>query len=797
MYVVAGFAFYSMLRERHILAAMWVVLSFWGPLFASGGAGAEEPDQAQIDFADGLFQRGFFKEAAEEYQGYLDSFSAGAHVSTALYRLGESEYALQQYEAALASFDKVLGRADLDDTMRLRATLSKGEVLYYLKRLADAELTLQALASPEKSPEIRGRALYYLGKTYLDANRADDAMNAFSTVIKELPDDSLAPFARYQAAFVYLQKNDLENAAVAFSEVAGSNVDESLRVECRFRAAETYDKIGWFAAAVKEYEQLRQEYPNSDYARRAAYGYAWALYHAGKYAEAGVAAETFIKENPDAAQSIGMQYLQGNCLQQQQRYDDAAAVYRQVESKYPESEFAARSRYKLAWVLYLSGKPQEAKAVVSEFLQGHGNGAMLGDAAFLLGTIEAADGNYEDAYEEFQLVTEKYPGGEFTAEALYKAGECLAELGRTAEAAKIFENFAKSYPEHPLTEQAILRVGDAKFSADAFAEAIDKYKRILESPADPTVVESTLYRLAITYHNMKDYESSAATFKRLVTEFPNSLYAAEAHVRIGDHLLRDLKDPLGAIVSFEAAFAVDPKGAYAGRALKGQALARYETKDYDAACPLFLRLVGEFPTVTLNEETYVWVGQRCFDQQKWDEAAAALDALLRANPDYPAPERIRFKIAECREAAGKVPESLQLYQAVVNTAPASMLAGQAQYRMGQLYEKQNDPEKALQLYESAANANNGDAAARARFRLGELYEAKNDYAAAAKSYLRVAILFLHEELSPESLWRAGQCYQKSQSPEQAREAFKELVEGYPNSEQAAKAKEQLAQLGQG
>ena len=113
-----------------------------------------------------------------------------------------------------------------------------------------------------------------------------------------------------------------------------------------------------------------------------------------------------------------------------------------------------------------------------------------------------------------------------------------------------------------------------------------------------------------------------------------------------------------------------------------------------------------------------------FDQQKWDQAEAAFNALLAANPEYPNPERVRFKVAECREAAGKLPEAIELFKAVVDAAPGSRAAVEATYRMAKLHEALNEPDKAIALYEEAANTDTGDTAARARFRLGELYEGK-------------------------------------------------------------------------
>jgi len=786
------------------LPLVMLVLCSIGPAEAQA-PGAESPDQTQIDFANGLFQRGLFKEAAEEYRAYLDKYPQGAHAKTAMFRLGESASAAQDYEGALKAFEDLLA-ANPNDSMRQQTLLGKGEALYYLNRPADAVLVLEPLTAAEIKEETRARALYTLGKIHTESGDTDAALKTFKSLIEEIPNSPFVPFSHYQLAFAYLARNEGENAAVEFSAVASSAAaDENLRMEARFRAAETYDKIGWFSAAVGAYEQLRKDFPDSTYTQRADYGYAWALYHAGKYAEATVAVEAFLKKHPgkpdvpkdakNTQKTVGMKYLLGNCLQQQKRYDDAIAQYTKIRADYPDSEFAVRSLYKLAWCLYLNGQLEEAKTNILAYLEKPSDPNRVGDAAFLLGTIMVASGDYEKAYEEFRLVSEKYSGSEFGAESLFKAGECLAQLGRTDEAAQVFETFAKQYPENPLTEQALLRVGDAALLTSSFEAAVERYKKIIESPTTPEVEEDTLYRLAITYHNMKQYEESANTFRTLIQKFPKGAHRAEAHLRIADFLLREKKDAVGCIEEYNACLQIEPEGDYAGRAVKGLALARYEMKDYDAAAEMFLRLVSEFPAIPLNEDTYAWTGQHLFDLKKWDQAAVAFKALLQAKPDYPNPERVRFKIAECNESAGKIEEAIDLYQAVAQEAPLSTTAMQAKYRMAKLYEDRKKPDKAFALYEEVANTNTGDTAARARFRLGELYEAQGDYDAAARSYMRIAILFLHEELSPESLWRAGQSFEKAGSVEQAKKAYQELIQDYPDREQAIKAKEILAKLG--
>jgi TolA-binding protein len=220
----------------------------------------------------------------------------------------------------------------------------------------------------------------------------------------------------------------------------------------------------------------------------------------------------------------------------------------------------------------------------------------------------------------------------------------------------------------------------------------------------------------------------------------------------------------------------------------GLAQARYQTKDLDGAADAFLRVVTDFPDVKLNEQTYGWAAEYLFGKNKWDEAAKIYSALLKGVPDYPTPERVKFRIAECGDRAGNAGKAIELYQGVVDAAPLSSSAVEAKFRMAKLFEGKNDTEKALEYYEQAATTNTGDTAAAARYRIAELLEGKQDFAGAAKSYLQIHLMFLDPRRGPESLWRAGQCFEKASDAVNAKRAYEDLVKSYPDSEQAGKAR---------
>ena len=762
--------------------------------FAAGGVALAADEQATIDFADGLFARGFNEEAADEYRAYLEEFPEGKHRLGALYRLGEAETALGRYDAAIEVFDQAMA-SGLGGDFVLRSRLRKGAVLIKLGRQDDALKVLGPLIGEGSTEEIVGEALYFIGKAHAEADRAASAISALSRLVREHASSPFVAMGRYQLAFAYIAQGDLEKAAVEFSEVVGTKgAGDPLRMESYYRAAESYDALGWFDAAVSAYERLERDYPDSVYAHRAHYGHAWALYEAGKVEAAMEAAEGFAAAYPDSQYRSGTLYLLGNCFQEQERYDDALGTYQDLRTSFPDSEFALRAQYKVAWVHYLKGDRASAKREVDDFL-GRGKPTGLeGDAYFLEGTLLYEAQAFSEASDAFHRVYTSFPASEFASDAVFQHGDCLMRLGRHEESAEVLGNFADGYPDHPRAIEAHLRTGDAFFALRNYAEAVERYERALAGASGGPAHEEGLYRLAIAQYNQGRYAESTAVFGKLLESYTGGKYAPEANLRTGDYWLREGGDPMKAIPYFEGAYDAVPDGPYAGQALKGLALARYESKDFDGAAESFIRVMTTWSDVRLNEKTYAWVGQHLFDREDWSKALVAFEALLLHVPDYPNPERVLFKVAECTEHAGHGKDAVERYQDVVTAAPASMTALDAKYRMAHLYEAQGSMEAALRLFEEGANANNGETAARSRFRLGQIYEEREEYKTAARHYMRVAILFLHPELSPESLWRAGQCFEKGRDLEQAMKTYAEVLEEYPESAQAALAQARLDDL---
>ncbi len=140
------------------------------------------------------------------------------------------------------------------------------------------------------------------------------------------------------------------------------------------------------------------------------------------------------------------------------------------------------------------------------------------------------------AEQQFKDVKAKYSGSDAADVADLYLARIVAARGDVANARKMLENFVNEHPKNVLVGSARyslyqLRIegGDAaKVSQELTAELAKEKKEDLVLPAD-----SLLVLLAHSYEVQGNDVKSRETYRRIVTEFPDSPFALEAQRRVG------------------------------------------------------------------------------------------------------------------------------------------------------------------------------------------------------------------------------------------------------------------------
>lgn len=143
------------------------------------------------------------------------------------------------------------------------------------------------------------------------------------------------------------------------------------------------------------------------------------------------------------------------------------------------------------------------------------------------GTFPTDRARLEAALPRFLDTADAYPSTEAGVAARYTAASILARLGRFAEAEQQYQRVAAE-GGGIYTHTARLGAADAQVAQGKYDDAIAIYTQLSRDPNAQIPVDSVLMRLGRAYMKAGRTEEAATAFNRVISEFPQSLYAADA-----------------------------------------------------------------------------------------------------------------------------------------------------------------------------------------------------------------------------------------------------------------------------
>jgi tetratricopeptide (TPR) repeat protein len=139
---------------------------------------------------------------------------------------------------------------------------------------------------------------------------------------------------------------------------------------------------------------------------------------------------------------------------------------------------------------------------------------------------------YRKAVEQFEKLGRRHASFPAGKRALYYAALSRGELGQFAEAEKLLSEVSSDKSEGALEPGlARLELAELYRRSGQPDKALAAYRQMVDDAAFPLPRDHVLMRLASLLEEMRRLEEARAGYRRLVEEFPGSVYAPEARRR--------------------------------------------------------------------------------------------------------------------------------------------------------------------------------------------------------------------------------------------------------------------------
>lgn len=701
------------------------------------------------------------QEAADAYR----KVDGGPFDDAALRGLGFALDELGDHAGAADAFGALLEKYR-DSRFAAEARLQRG---VQCLKANDAKGAVAALAGRSGDPEL----LYWRGKAHAQNNSAEKALADWDAALRAQPTDELK------------QRLNVARGDVLFD--LGRTQE----------ASEAYASAG------------------NDYALHAA---AVASLNAGKHAEAEKNARALLAANPGSPYAIRTQLVLGEALFAQKKAADAIAPLERAAAS-DEADVRARAKERLGWCFYEAGDKVKARAAFADI--------KTEEARLMEARCAEESDDAEGAFTAWRAFLGEYPQSSQIGTVRYRVAFALYERKQFADcvreadallATKLSPEIAESTRE--LSVFATRDAGDWDAARAAVVE-------LARSTTDAKRTLATARAVAKGLTDAKRIDDAAALWQALAQAKSMAPVSGEVQAEIAYALLdqgrvdeargvvtrmleRGATPALSECAFFvaEALFAKDDaKGSIAlydaaagknspvrDRALYKLGFACLKCDDVVTAGKAFALVTRDCKDSALFGESLFLAGEMLYRQDAFEDAVAFLARVKTEAPKHDVTPKALFRLGCALTKLGRHAEAEPVLAELAKNYPAFPQMLEAELVRGDALAALGNARGAEQAYQRVATQDRGVLSARARIGLGKLRMGSGQNESALSDFLKVSVLYAHDDEVGESLLLAGECLEKMGDGERATEQYREVVKRFPQSKHAERARSKLARV---
>jgi len=257
-----------------------------------------------------------------------------------------------------------------------------------------------------------------------------------------------------------------------------------------------YYDSGEYTDALTTFQQLVNDFPDSQYADDAQYYIGFINEKNKDYIQAFLEYQELINNYPDSPYIDDAQLGIGNCYYGTYDYSHAIEAYQKVIDDYPESSLLALAQYSIAQSYRKLANYKQAILEFNKVIESYPESDYAAPAQYYIGYSYYEAKDYSQAILEFQKTMDNYPESTWPGEsekliapcAQYYIGWCLGEkLGQWDDAISAFQKIIDDYPNSTwssgseIPPDAQYQIGWCYEQLELWCEAIDSYQLVIDN----------------------------------------------------------------------------------------------------------------------------------------------------------------------------------------------------------------------------------------------------------------------------------------------------------------------------
>ncbi|MFI5251826.1 MAG: tetratricopeptide repeat protein [Bacteroidota bacterium] len=608
----------------------------------------------------------------------------------------------------------------------------------------------------------RTKILYYRGLSAYQTDRLDTALTLLNYYLS-LPTNDMRGEAYYWRGLVDVENNEWNLAEDDFRQAYNDTISVDQRDRALIGWSLALEHHGSLAEAIKLLQRMREEFPESKYANDGRLRLASLSL---QQKDPGRALD-FLKdlELSSRTQREESRLLYGEAHLQRNDYAAAKNEFQKFLQFYPESPFATKARFGLAWAYLNNGEPQSAKLQFDSL--GTGSDTLSLNALYQSGALSLLNGSSGEAMKSFGILIDKSPYEIYSDKAYYQMGMDLYRSKHYREARKNFEIITRLFPESDLRMKSYRMLGEASVALSDFANAQYAFGQLRRLGAPADLLAPAMVQEGICLYHLGRFKSSAERFQDFLNAYQKDPRVPEAYLWQGEALYQDARFD-EAEAAYKKALDLLSDGEKRSLAAYGIAWSLFEEKKFSHAADAFAQFTGKYPGSDKALDASLRRADCYFFMKQYDKASAMYASLAAEKNSSKNTEYAAFQLAMSYIQRGESMRGIEQLRDFQLHYPNSIYAEVVQFNIGwTYYTMEQYPQAIIELKLLARKFPYSQLMPRIFFNIGDAFYNTKQYDSARTYYEQVIQQFPKSPLANDAMSGLKYTFQAQGRPMEA------------------------------
>lgn len=656
-----------------------------------------DPATKQLLAANGLYTRGLYKLAADEYEGFLKDNAGHAQATAARYALAVCRYRLKEFSPAVDQLRQVLGDAKFGQRDEALAVLGHCELSQnHLDQAVAAFDELLNKFGSGKHAELatlsRAQALY-LAKKYPEAVKGcEDYLTTYTG-------GAARADAMYFLALSQRAEGKNEAAVATAAQLVEKFTDSTHRTDALLLEGQGLEALNKFDQAIGAYEQMLASAPEPRKAD-ALYSLGIASYKSGKYDAAAKNLMALLESNANGAYAKPAKLQLGMAQLAAGRTNQARSTLEAVARE--DSERAGEAQYGLAECDIADKRYQQAIGRLDPLISASPAPANIAQIRLDRAICRMELGQFQPAVEELQSLREQYANTPQAGEATYRQAFCLHKLSKYEQSHALCGEVEK-LKDSPFAEANVELDAENLFLMAKYGEAKARFAQLAQGAKDSARKLRFTFRQGQCDYFAGDYAKAAVMLGPVASDpgISGDADLRQAPLLCGDALLQQGKFAEAAeqLEKYSGMPQADrPQGQYK------LGIAKLRQNDADGAKRAFAMATEGPAESQWVKRAWFERGQLELKDKQFDQASNSFGRVLGAEAGAEVAGPAQYQMGWAEFGAKRYQQAAEAWHEMASKYPKDKLSADAAFQEGVALREAKQLDRAVEVLQAFSSA---------------------------------------------------------------------------------------------